>query len=66
MIQRRTFRFPLVLALVALAGASLGVGRSLYGEDRNSNAARTKAEIERKSREIKKTVALTSARCASG
>ena len=35
----------------------LPAGRSLYGQSASAKAARTRAEIERKSREIKKTVA---------
>src|SRR5579864_4181293 len=56
MIQQRRFSLPLAMALATFAVASLALGRSLSGDERSANAARTRAEIERKSRDIKKTV----------
>src|SRR5690242_16904609 len=55
MIQRQRLRLAFALALGAFV-AGWSVARTLYGDDRSANAARTRAEIERKSREIKKTV----------
>jgi hypothetical protein len=45
------------MALAAVAAAGPIDGRSVHGGDRSADAARTRAEIERKSRDIKKKVA---------
>jgi hypothetical protein len=56
MIHRQRLISALAMALAALAVAGPAVERRLLGDDRATNTARTRAENERKSREIKQTV----------
>lgn len=55
--QKYAIQSPFLIALAAFTFTGLIIGQSVYGQNRTANAARTRAEAERKSREIKKTVA---------
>src|SRR5205807_8200927 len=57
MLKRRRLRLPYVIAWIAFVIVGLPAGRNLYCQSGSAKAARTRAEIERKRRESKKTVA---------